>query len=630
MPLPPRASVGDELLANASSECPREEVAQLHAILAQCVPPQYLAGDASPAAGSSAAQLSAVTTANAFQRVANELMSHYLLVARPQKGSPCYYAMQDLEFYLVAPAHHDPYAHAHPSQRATGNWYLHRAGRGPGAGYREGTYKGLDLTFGRSASGYLTAIGKERRHTTGSAQSTAPTPANGKSNGSQPKEDSSADSRISEKSPGEDAAGDGTGTGKGKGKAKEVDDNDDEEGDIFGGILIRRIRNVQTGDVHEGPCVVIEALFQQLGNGKLRSAFELAQLLHECSNVPFPSGLPSATEGPLTVRRASTSVVRNELRASCSLGRIWPAPRNGLTLKRGLPPRMIIGATGQPIEHPKAWKELEARLNFILKPYRFLSIAPNKGAIGLWASILAAQWTPAVRPLANGQLDTNGNAETGTSDDASADEHEAQRMLELIDAAVQERTLLEQVKVSGTDAATELGRNIMTDGTARKSKSKRKIVSDSEALARRRAKRRKMSHDPETFVASAGPSVAARAFVKRLLAALREAHSAKRSESTPGGAPPVGGEIPNFADPSLLAGASFAGAALRAPEEVARFVAMLFWNVDVDPDECEGEGGRVGEGKVANKGKGLARLYQALESERVRALEAEAESLSGR
>lgn len=54
------------------------------------------------------------------------------------------YRLAEIEVYYHAPGHEDPYAHRHPVQRAYGTWYLHRVG----SGYRGGTYKGIDLTFG--------------------------------------------------------------------------------------------------------------------------------------------------------------------------------------------------------------------------------------------------------------------------------------------------------------------------------------------------------------------------------------------------------------------------------------------------------------------------------------------------
>ncbi|MFN3199788.1 MAG: hypothetical protein ACE366_15405 [Bradymonadia bacterium] len=52
----------------------------------------------------------------------------------------------EIELYGYGPGHADPFAHRHPSQSTAGRWYLHRTG----SGFRSGSFKGLDLTFGPS------------------------------------------------------------------------------------------------------------------------------------------------------------------------------------------------------------------------------------------------------------------------------------------------------------------------------------------------------------------------------------------------------------------------------------------------------------------------------------------------
>lgn len=56
--------------------------------------------------------------------------------------------IREIEFYYHADAHPDPFSHRHSMQRSSGEWYLHRAG----SSFRGGTFKGLDFTFGASAS----------------------------------------------------------------------------------------------------------------------------------------------------------------------------------------------------------------------------------------------------------------------------------------------------------------------------------------------------------------------------------------------------------------------------------------------------------------------------------------------
>lgn len=50
----------------------------------------------------------------------------------------------EIEFYLYCSKHPDPFAHRHPIQGTFGRWYFHRVG----SGYRGGSFKGIDITFG--------------------------------------------------------------------------------------------------------------------------------------------------------------------------------------------------------------------------------------------------------------------------------------------------------------------------------------------------------------------------------------------------------------------------------------------------------------------------------------------------
>ena len=54
------------------------------------------------------------------------------------------YRFAELEVYYHGPGHFDPFPHCDPLQRENGRWYFHRT-RGQ---YRDGSFKGLDLTLG--------------------------------------------------------------------------------------------------------------------------------------------------------------------------------------------------------------------------------------------------------------------------------------------------------------------------------------------------------------------------------------------------------------------------------------------------------------------------------------------------
>lgn len=50
----------------------------------------------------------------------------------------------EVETYVYSAAHPDPYVHRDPRQQAWRQWYLHRSG----GTLKNGTFKGIDLTFG--------------------------------------------------------------------------------------------------------------------------------------------------------------------------------------------------------------------------------------------------------------------------------------------------------------------------------------------------------------------------------------------------------------------------------------------------------------------------------------------------
>lgn len=55
------------------------------------------------------------------------------------------YRILEIEFYLHSPNHPDGYVHKNPEQQISYGWYFHRFGNGT---YKNGTFKGLDITLG--------------------------------------------------------------------------------------------------------------------------------------------------------------------------------------------------------------------------------------------------------------------------------------------------------------------------------------------------------------------------------------------------------------------------------------------------------------------------------------------------
>ncbi|CAG8531611.1 6478_t:CDS:1 [Paraglomus brasilianum] len=117
-----------------------------------------------------------------FNNIANILLINtYLYLPNDEV-----YSIVEIEFYLrdVASDHADPYTHGHVHQLTCGEWYFHRVGKN---GYRGGTRKGVDITFGST------------------------------------------------------------------------------ERNIYGGILIRSIKNERSGGVIEGPSLVVDQILKACG-----------------------------------------------------------------------------------------------------------------------------------------------------------------------------------------------------------------------------------------------------------------------------------------------------------------------------------------------------------------------------
>jgi 3-methyladenine DNA glycosylase Mpg len=90
----------------------------------------------------------------AFREIATLVLNGVTLAVA---GVP--HRFTEVEFYWNGPRHPDTFTHGDEMQRACGRWYFHRmAGE-----YRGGTYKGLDIAFGRAeAPGGILVRGIER------------------------------------------------------------------------------------------------------------------------------------------------------------------------------------------------------------------------------------------------------------------------------------------------------------------------------------------------------------------------------------------------------------------------------------------------------------------------------------
>ena len=79
-----------------------------------------------------------------FDAVAALLLGGVVMVAGGEVFRPL-----EIELYFSSDEHPDPFVHCDPRQAQRDTWYFHRRG----GAYRGGSFKGLDITFGRGAFG---------------------------------------------------------------------------------------------------------------------------------------------------------------------------------------------------------------------------------------------------------------------------------------------------------------------------------------------------------------------------------------------------------------------------------------------------------------------------------------------
>lgn len=74
-----------------------------------------------------------------FDILSTQLLNHthFMINGRPHR-------LQEIEYYYHGGAHLDPFAHGSDIQKTNNRWYFHRDNEG----YRGGSFKGLDISFG--------------------------------------------------------------------------------------------------------------------------------------------------------------------------------------------------------------------------------------------------------------------------------------------------------------------------------------------------------------------------------------------------------------------------------------------------------------------------------------------------
>ncbi|CAG8664202.1 3259_t:CDS:1 [Ambispora leptoticha] len=197
------------------------------------------------------------------------------------------YAIIEIEFYLNdnnKNNHSDPFAHSHNDQLKLGNFYFHRAGS---TGYRGGTRKGLDITFGSAVE------------------------------------------------------------------------------HIYGGILLRTIRNLETNEIIEGPSLIVDKIMESCGKDcqRLSSVRELVEdvwngkigafrNMHNSNSLVY---IDEKLEEAYADEEDERPKKRPKVEKFIDSNEIYTSPRVGLTLSNISPSKT-------------------SRLKFVLKPYRYFTL----------------------------------------------------------------------------------------------------------------------------------------------------------------------------------------------------------------------------------------------------------------
>lgn len=83
-----------------------------------------------------------------FAEMSEQYLNHTLMYTRSPSGKEQYFRVCEIEFYLNCPGHTDTFAHGDVLQKQNAKWYFHKMGNA----YKAGSYKGLDITFGKEGA----------------------------------------------------------------------------------------------------------------------------------------------------------------------------------------------------------------------------------------------------------------------------------------------------------------------------------------------------------------------------------------------------------------------------------------------------------------------------------------------
>lgn len=86
--------------------------------------------------------------------MAEQFLNHTLVYTEDPTGKKQHFRVCEIEFYLNSTDHPDTFTHGDPMQKLNAQWYFHKMN----GSYKAGTYKGLDLSFGRPEIGAVGGI----------------------------------------------------------------------------------------------------------------------------------------------------------------------------------------------------------------------------------------------------------------------------------------------------------------------------------------------------------------------------------------------------------------------------------------------------------------------------------------
>ncbi|GJE99788.1 hypothetical protein PsYK624_160590 [Phanerochaete sordida] len=255
-----------------------------------------------------------------FADIADILLNHVVLRLATSSTSTDFEILE-LEFYLhKSECHEDPFTHAAEEQRASGKWYFHRAprrtpaqsastARAPTAagGYRGGTRKGLDLTFGSPVISPLPSESTSRFFPKPVSSPAPETPQNA----------------------------------------------------VRGGILLRTLQNRESSKVFSGPSLLVDELLRLSGATNISDLVKSVWMEDTDTFTPPTESEKTAASLRLHVRNVSGMPSKPK--------KIYRSPRIGLDLSNPGIPLPAGSDTQATLAHPRTYF-LPKRYRFFVEP----------------------------------------------------------------------------------------------------------------------------------------------------------------------------------------------------------------------------------------------------------------------